>query len=180
MYAYQPYIKFQTTWSCAVDSIPIKYYNLYFLLCCLIYSIFLVYYSWDSPSYYWKKCFNGKFNSIFCFGVSAVSFGFPYLFFVFLKVTFFCWKLLNIFWGTNFEPASFSNVFLIKLLKTILFSFCENYNGYFIVSISSFSSSALILLNSWLILLSFSWSILWACCTFFMKGAFFSFKKIGG
>lgn len=117
---------------------------------------------------------------MFCFGVSIVSFGFPSLFFVFLNAIFFCWKLLKSFWGTNFEPASFSNVFLIKLLKTILFSFCENYNGYFIVYISSFESSPLILLNSWLILLSFSWSMLWACWTFLIKGAFFSFKKIGG
>lgn len=136
MYAYQPYMKFQTMWSWAVDYIPIKYYNLYFLLCCFIYSIFRVYYSWDYPSYYWKKCFRGRFNSTFCLGRSAVNFGFPYLFFVFLKATFFSWKLLSIFWGTNLDPASFSKVFLIRLLKTILFSFWDDSSkGYLMVYI---------------------------------------------
>lgn len=118
---------------------------------------------------------------MFCFGRSAVSFGFPSLFLVFLNATFFDWKLLKIFWGTNLEPASFSKVFLIRLLKTILFSFWDSSSGgYFMVWASEFSSSALILLSSWLILLSFSWSMLWACWTFLINGAFFYFKKIGG
>lgn len=131
-------MKFQTRWLWAKGSIPIKNYKLYFLLFCLIISIFLVYYNWLFLNYSWKKCLRGRLNWSLMKVDFVVRIAFGYLFFVFFILTVLGMKFISIFCGVNSASESFPAFFFIRLLN-IIFAF-GTYLIYFIIS-SYFSLS---------------------------------------
>lgn len=138
-----------------------------------------MYSSWHYPSCSVQTCFKGRFSYTFCSGTVTVSLGLPSLFLVFLKLVCLGWKRLSTFCGTNLDPTSLSNVFFIKLLKTILLYPTLSFLPFIVSTIMFYSLPKL--LTYWLFnLLYLYWSRLLPCWEFLIKGAFFYLVKIGG